>query len=66
MVQEGKSQHLYDGEKSRQRRGRERERKSGTNRIIFQSSREAPGGGTAARPIWARPSVLTQVLAFSV
>lgn len=34
--------------------------------MIFQSSRAAPGGGTAARPIWVRPSVLTHVAAFSV
>ena len=38
----------------------------GTNRMIFQSSREAPGGGTAALPICARPSVFTHVAIFSV
>lgn len=34
--------------------------------MIFQSSREAPGGGTAARPSCDRPSVFTHVTDFSV
>lgn len=34
--------------------------------MIFQSSRAAPGGGTAALPSWDRPSVFTQVVDFSV
>ena len=37
-----------------------------THRMIFQSSREAPGGGTAARPSCDRPSVFTHVTDFSV
>jgi len=37
-----------------------------THRMIFQSSLEAPGGGTAARPNCARPSVFTHVVLFSV
>jgi hypothetical protein len=37
-----------------------------TYRIIFQSSRAAPGGGTAARPSCERPSVFTHVVDFSV
>ena len=35
-------------------------------RMIFQSSRDAPGGGTAALPSCALPSVFTQVVDFSV
>ena len=37
-----------------------------TYRMIFQSSREAPGGGTAALPSCVLPSVFTQVVDFSV